>query len=172
VIRYTQGNLLDAQVETLVNAVNTVGVMGKGIALMFREAFPENFVAYEAACKRGEVVVGRMFVTKNHAPTATGPRFIINFPTKKHWVDRSRLEWIEEGLQDLLRVVRAEGIRSVAMPALGCGLGGLSWSAVRAAIEHELGTLPGIDFVVYQPTANDQNQPMPRGVGEPTRRSG
>jgi O-acetyl-ADP-ribose deacetylase (regulator of RNase III) len=170
VIRYTQGNLLDAPVEALVNAVNTVGVMGRGIALMFREAFPENFKAYETACKRGEVVVGKMFMTENHAPT--GPRYIINFPTKKHWVHPSRLEWIEEGLQDLVRVVRAEGIRSVAMPALGCGLGGLSWSAVRAAIEHALGALPQAEFMVYQPTATDQNKPMPRGVGEPTRHSG
>src|SRR5205085_7888059 len=97
-IRYTQGNLLDDQAEALVNTVNEVGVMGKGIALMFREQFPENTEAYERACKAGEVRVGRMLVTK--ADAIWGPRWIINFPTKKHWRHPSRLEWIRHGLHD------------------------------------------------------------------------
>ncbi len=165
-IRYTQGNLLDAPAEAVVNTVNTVGVMGKGIALMFREAFPENYKAYEAACKRGEVVIGKMFVTENHA--LTGPRHIINFPTKKHWIHPSRLEWVEEGLQDLERVIREKGIRSVALPPLGCGHGGLSWPAVRAAIEQALGALPDVEVVVYEPTATYQNKPKAQGVEELT----
>src|SRR3954470_1840626 len=132
-ITFTQGNLLDAQVEAVVNTVNTVGVMGKGIALMFREAYPENYKAYEAACKRGEVVVGKMFVTENH--DLTGPRYIINFPTKKHWIHPSRLEYVVQGLEDLVRVVRERRIRSIALPPLGCGNGGLDWGQVRKAIE-------------------------------------
>jgi O-acetyl-ADP-ribose deacetylase (regulator of RNase III) len=161
-IRFIQGNLLDAQAEALVNTVNTVGVMGKGIALMFREAFPENFKAYEAACKREEVVIGKMFVTQNHA--LTGPRYIINFPTKKHWIHPSRQEWVTAGLQDLVRVLRENNIRSVALPPLGCGHGGLSWPTVRSEIEQALSALPDIETVVYEPTATYQNKPKERGV--------
>src|SRR5580704_11959007 len=102
-IRFTQGNLLDSEAEALVNTVNTVGVMGKGIALMFKEAFPENFKAYATACKKGDVKVGEMFVTERR--DLIGPRWIINFPTKKHWRHPSKLEWIEAGLADLKRVI-------------------------------------------------------------------
>lgn len=161
-IRYTQGNLLDAQVEAVVNTVNTVGVMGKGIALMFREAFPENYRAYEAACKRQEVVIGKMFVTHNHA--LTGPRYIINFPTKKHWIHPSRLEWIQAGLKDLVRVLQEAGIKSVALPPLGCGHGGLSWTLVRDLIERALNAVPDVEVVVYEPTVSYQNKPKERGV--------
>ena len=96
-ISFTQGNLLSANVEALVNTVNTVGIMGKGIALMFKEAFPENFKIYQAACKRGEVRVGHMLVTERQ--DMYGPRWIINFPTKQHWRNPSQIEWIEEGIQ-------------------------------------------------------------------------
>src|SRR5437879_4208952 len=99
-IRYTQGNLLDAEAEALFNTVNEVGVMGKGIALMFREAFPDNTRSYEAAAKAGAVRVGHVLVTENRA--LTGPRWIINFPTKKHWRNPSKLEWIRSGLKDLM----------------------------------------------------------------------
>src|SRR5215813_6357415 len=109
-IHYTQGNLLDADVEALVNTVNTVGVMGKGIALMFKEAFPENFKAYELACKKNEIQVGRMFVTRRD--DLLGPKWIVNFPTKKHWRQPSQMEWIVDGLVDLTRVIREKGIRS------------------------------------------------------------
>ena len=102
-IKFLQGNLLDAPTEAVVNTVNTVGVMGKGIALMFKEAFPENFRAYEEACKRKEIRVGHMFVTENL--TFEGPRWIVNFPSKKHWRQPSKLEWIVDGLKDLRRVV-------------------------------------------------------------------
>src|SRR5688572_431151 len=101
--RFTQGNLFDADVEAIVNTVNTVGVMGKGIALMFKEKYPENYKDYAAACKRGDVQVGRMFVTRS--PELSGPRWIINFPTKKHWRSPSQLEWIVEGLQNLRTVI-------------------------------------------------------------------
>ncbi len=155
-IRYTEGNLLEANSEALVNAVNEVGVMGKGIALMFRKAFPENMRAYAAACQAGEVRVGRMFVTQNHR--SAGPRWIINFPTKKHWRNPSKLEWVCEGLRDLVRVIRAYEIRSVAIPPLGCGHGSLDWSQVRPAIDAALSELEGVDILLFEPTDKLQHE--------------
>ncbi len=153
-IRYTRGNLLEADAEALVNTVNTVGVMGKGLALMFKEAFPENRRLYEAACKRGEVRVGRMFITERSG--LLGPRWIINFPTKEHWRHRSREEWIEHGLADVRRIIEEKGIRSVAVPPLGCGNGGLEWPVVRPLIESALGGLEGVEVLVYEPTRRYQ----------------
>jgi O-acetyl-ADP-ribose deacetylase (regulator of RNase III) len=150
-MRYKRGNLLEAQTEAVVNTVNEVGVMGKGIALMFEEAFPENFDVYEAACKRGEVRLGRMFVTENHA--LTGPKWIINFPTKKHWRHPTKLAWVRDGLEDLRRVIQEKAIHSIAVPPLGCGNGGLAWNDVRPEIESALGGLAGVEIVVYQPMA-------------------
>jgi O-acetyl-ADP-ribose deacetylase (regulator of RNase III)/predicted small lipoprotein YifL len=161
-IEFTQGNLLDADVEAVVNTVNTVGVMGKGIALMFREKFPENYEEYKAACKRGEVQIGRMFVTAS--PELSGPRWIINFPTKKHWRCPSKLGWIAEGLKGLRRVIVEKSIRSVAIPPLGSGNGGLEWADVRPMIEQELGDLSEVQVVVYEPTAKYQNVAKGRGV--------
>ena len=115
-IRFTQGNLLDAPVEALVNTVNEVGVMGKGIALMFREAFPESARVYQQACKRAEVKVGRVLATRDAA--LFGPRWILHFQTKKHWRDPSRLEWIRDGLEDLARVIHENGIHSIAVPPI------------------------------------------------------
>lgn len=146
-IRYTEGDLLRAPEQAITNAVNTVGVMGKGLALQFKQQFPENFRAYATACKTGEVKVGRMFVTRRETPE--GPRWIINFPTKQDWRHPSRLEWVESGLHDLRRVLLAEGIRSVALPKLGCGLGGLDWETVRPLIESILGDLEDVEVVVY-----------------------
>ncbi|HEV7670654.1 MAG TPA: macro domain-containing protein [Thermoanaerobaculia bacterium] len=162
-IRYAEGNLLEADVEALVNTVNTVGIMGKGIALMFKEAFPENFRLYAAACKRGgEVEVGRMFVTER--PGLVGPRWIINFPTKKHWRDRTRIEWIRSGLEDLKKVLLEKAIRSIALPPLGCGNGGLEWSTVRPLIEQALAGLSSVEVVVFEPTARYQNVAKRVGV--------
>ncbi|HXZ42676.1 MAG TPA: macro domain-containing protein [Terriglobales bacterium] len=165
-IRYTEGNLLDAPAEALVNTVNEVGVMGKGIALMFSEAFPENTRAYQQACKRGEVKIGRMFVTEN--PSLISPRWIINFPTKKNWRQPSRLEWIRQGLKDLVRVVQEKHIHSVALPPLGCGNGGLDWQLVRHEIETGLSDLPEVDVLVFVPTSAYQNAPKRDGVEELT----
>jgi O-acetyl-ADP-ribose deacetylase (regulator of RNase III) len=122
-ITFRQGNLLEADVDAVVNTVNTVGVMGKGIALMFKERYPDNFAAYEAACKAGAIHIGHMFVTDTGE--LSGPRWVINFPTKQHWRHPSRLEWIADGLEDLALVVREKRIRSLALPLLGCGNGGL-----------------------------------------------
>ncbi len=161
-IQYTQGNLLDAPVEAVVNTVNEVGVMGKGIALLFREAFPQNTAAYEAACRNGEVRVGRMFVSRNSA--LLGPRWVINFPTKKHWRNPSRLEYVRGGLQDLVRVVRDLGIHSLAVPPLGCGSGGLQWSQVRPEIEVAAAELPDVHWLVYEPTPAYFNSPKRSGL--------
>lgn len=162
-IRHAEGNLLDADVEAVVNTVNTVGVMGKGIALMFKEAFPENFRQYQAAVKRGEVEIGRMLVIERPVLTG-GPRWIINFPTKRHWRASSRLEWIESGLEDLRRVVVELGIRSIAVPPLGCGNGGLDWKDVRPRIERALGSLPGVDVALYGPSRDYRNVAKKKGV--------
>lgn len=161
-IRFTQGNLLDADVQAVVNTVNTVGVMGKGIALMFKERFPENFTAYEAASKRGEVQVGHMFVTAS--VELSGPRWIINFPTKKHWRNPSKLEWVAQGLKSLREVIAEKRIRSIALPPLGSGNGGLDWADVRPLVERALGEMGDVEVVVYEPTARYQNVAKGHGV--------
>ncbi|MBC2779172.1 type II toxin-antitoxin system antitoxin DNA ADP-ribosyl glycohydrolase DarG [Parasphingopyxis marina] len=161
-ITYTQGNLLEADAEALVNTVNTVGVMGKGIALMFKENFPANFNAYAAACKAHEVEVGHMFVTERRE--LMGPKWIINFPTKKHWRHPSKLTWIDEGLLDLKRVIVEHEIRSIALPPLGSGNGGLEWPIVRDRIEHALHDLEDVRVIVYEPTATYQNVAKRTGV--------
>ena len=149
-IEVGSGDLLDADVEALVNTVNTMGVMGKGLALQFKRRFPANFSAYAAACKRGEVVVGRMFVVETNA--LTGPRSIINFPTKKHWRDPSQLEYVRAGLDALVEEIRARSIRSIAVPPLGCGNGGLAWSDVEPLIERAMAELPDVRVVVFAPS--------------------
>jgi O-acetyl-ADP-ribose deacetylase (regulator of RNase III) len=148
-VEITHGDILAADAEALVNTVNTVGVMGRGIALQFKKAYPENFSAYEAACRRGEVRIGQVLV---HELARLGePRFIINFPTKEHWRGASRLEYVESGLAALAAEVRARGIRSIAVPPLGCGLGGLSWGAVRPRIEAAFAELPEVRVLLYEP---------------------
>ena len=161
-LKFLQGNLFDAPAEALVNTVNTVGVMGKGIALMFKEAFPDNFLAYSDAAKRQEIGIGRMFVTETRF--LQGPKWLINFPTKKHWRNPSKLEWIVEGLRDLTRVIEEKGIRSIALPPLGCGNGGLDWAEVRPEVERAFAQLPGVDVWVFEPTPKYQNVAKRTGV--------
>ena len=120
--KVTRGNLLKADVEALVNTVNCVGVMGKGIALQFKQAFRDNFQAYANACKKGEVNLGCMFVCPTNR--MINPKYIINFPTKRHWKEKSKLEYIEQGLNALVAEVRRLGIKTIAIPPLGCGYGG------------------------------------------------
>lgn len=160
-IIFTQGNLLEARVEALVNTVNTVGVMGKGIALMFKERFAENFRLYAAACKAKKVRTGTMFVTEVN--DFDGPRWIINFPTKEHWRGASRLEWITEGLQDLRRFLIENEVKSVAIPPLGAGHGGLDWAEVRSRIEKTLADLD-TEIIVFEPTEKYQNVAKRSGV--------
>lgn len=149
-IRYVHGDILQASAEALVNTVNCVGFMGRGIALQFRRAFPENFKEYARACKYGEVKPGRMLV---HATgRLTGSRFVINFPTKRHWRGKSRIEDIEAGLAALVGEVERLAIKSIAVPPLGCGLGGLDWADVLPRIEQAFAPLSGVEVLVYQPS--------------------
>lgn len=164
-IKYAKGNLLEAEAEALVNTVNTVGVMGKGVALQFRRAFPENYEAYAAAVKRDEVVPGNVFSWESSR--LNGPRFIFNFPTKRHWRSRSRLTDIEAGLDDLRRLLIEYDVRSVALPALGCGLGGLEWADVRERIEAALGDLP-IQVIVFPPQVPPAPSAMRDASARPT----
>lgn len=161
-ITYKKGNLLEAHVEALVNTVNTVGVMGKGIALMFKERFPKNMTEYSLACKQGKVVVGKMFVTETNE--LTGARWIINFPTKQHWRSPSKMIWIDEGLKDLRLFIIQNGIKSVAIPPLGAGNGGLNWLEVKEKIEHILSDLNDVEIIVYEPTTEYQNVSKSQGV--------
>lgn len=149
-IEYRRGDILTAEVEALVNTVNCVGIMGRGIALQFKKAFPANFKAYATACRRHEVVPGRMFVYETGRLTL--PRYIINFPTKRHWRGKSRIEDIEVGLAALAEEVRRRGIRSIALPPLGAGLGGLEWDEVHPRIEQALGGLSDVRVIAYVPT--------------------
>jgi len=154
-IHFVSGNLLDAKVDALVNPVNTAGVMGKGLALQFKKAFPANFVAYAAAAKAGELQTGKMFVFD--AGGSVLPRYIVNFPTKRHWRSPSKLEYIASGLEDLVAVVRDRKLRSIAVPPLGAGLGGLAWHDVRPLIARALGELSDVEVRVFEP----QGAPAP-----------
>lgn len=148
-MKYIKGNLLAASAQALVNTVNTVGVMGKGIALQFKERFPGNFKVYEKACKAGEVNIGKMLVVRES--TLEGERIIINFPTKTEWFKKSRYSYIEEGLKDLVRVIREYKISSIAIPPLGCGNGGLKWTKVKELMESHLSAVNDVDIIVYEP---------------------
>ncbi|MBI3329431.1 MAG: macro domain-containing protein [Nitrospinae bacterium] len=148
-IELKRGDILKQEAEALVNTVNCVGVMGRGVALQFRKASPENYKSYREACARGEIQPGRMFVFDLNR--IVNPRLIINFPTKRHWKGKSRLEDVRAGLQDLVEVLRRHKVRSVAVPPLGCGLGGLAWRTVRPLIEKALGALPDLNVYLFEP---------------------
>lgn len=160
-ITFTEGNLLEARAEVLVNTVNTVGVMGKGIALMFKERFKENFRLYAAACKAKQLHTGKMFITE--VRELDGPRWIVNFPTKQHWKAPSKMEWVVDGLNDLRRFLIEQKIQSVAIPPLGAGNGGLQWPDVRKQIEAVLGDLD-TEILVFEPTREYQNVAKRAGV--------
>lgn len=153
-IEETRGNLLSADAEALVNTVNCVGVMGKGVALQFKQAYPEMARAYAKACEREELQPGRTLVW--HTGQLKNPRCIINFPTKKHWIGKSRYEYIESGLEALVEQVRSLGIRSIAVPPLGCGNGGLDWAKVRPMIERAFSSVPDVRVLLYAPAGAPQ----------------
>lgn len=170
-IEFRTGDILgaDVDVEALVNTVNCVGIMGRGIALQFKNAFPDNFKAYAAACKREEVEPGQMFVFE------TGrlmPKYIINFPTKRHWKGKSRIEDIQSGLGALVREVRSRKIRSIAVPPLGSGLGGLDWNLVRPLVQDGLGQIAGLRVVVFEPNGAPNTKAGARSRDVPSMTSG
>lgn len=148
---YRTGDILAADAEALVNTVNCVGIMGRGIALQFKNAFPENFEAYRVACGRDEVRPGRMFVFETG--TLTNPKLIINFPTKRHWRGKSRMADIDSGLAALVEEIRHRKIHSIAIPPLGCGLGGLNWAEVRPRIEAALRGFDDLRVILYGPNS-------------------
>lgn len=150
-IKYITGNIFQSEAQALVNTVNTVGVMGKGIALQFKKAYPNNFKAYYDACKRKEVTIGKSFVFRDSNLTS-GEKIIINFPTKKSWRKPSEYSFVEAGLDDLLEVIEHEKIKSIAIPPLGSGNGGLKWEKVKKIIEEKLHHLD-IEIFVYEPNA-------------------
>lgn len=163
-IQDSSGNLLTADVDALVNTVNTVGVAGKGIALQFRQAYPENFKVYSKAAKSDEVVPGRMHVFD------TGhlrPRYIINFPTKRHWRGRSRVDDIVAGLADLVKTIEELSIKSIAVPPLGCGNGGLNWTDVKPLIVDALGELD-VDVLLFGPDGAPEAESMPVATKRPS----
>ncbi len=147
-IELKRGNILEADAEALVNTVNCVGVMGKGIALQFKQAYPENFRLYQRACRTGEVRPGKMFIVQTGL---MNPRYVINFPTKRHWKGKARLADIEAGLVDLVDQVKQLGIRTLAVPPLGCGSGGLDWADVRPMIESALSDLTDVHVLLFEP---------------------
>jgi O-acetyl-ADP-ribose deacetylase (regulator of RNase III) len=167
-IKFTIGDILAADVEALVNTVNCVGIMGRGVALQFKNAFPENFKAYAAACARDEVQPGRMFVFETG--TMTNPKYVINFPTKRHWRGKSRMEDIEAGLKALVSEIETRRIHSIAIPPLGSGLGGLEWQEVRSRIEAALRDLDNVQIIVFEPydTVSQPIVAKPRDVPKMT----
>lgn len=164
-VTLTQGNLIKIDAEALVNTVNCVGYMGKGIALQFKQAFPDNFKAYQQACLTKEVQPGRMFVFETG--TMLNPRYIINFPTKRHWRGKSRLEDIKSGLKALIEEVKRIGIKSIAIPPLGCGLGGLDWKIVRPLIEKAFSETPDVRVSLFEPAGTPDAKTMPVRTAHP-----
>lgn len=165
-INIARGNLLKANTQALVNTVNTEGVMGKGIALQFKQAFPSMYRDYNSAAKAGNVVLGKMHVVDLGA-LAEGPQWIINFPTKKHWKSKSRISDIEAGLADLVKTIKKLGIASIAVPPLGCGYGGLDWKDVRPLIEQAFSALPEVDVQLYAPDGAPEAASMPTRTPRP-----
>lgn len=169
-IEYTSGDILKCEADALVNTVNCVGVMGRGIALQFKNMYPYNFKAYAVACQREAVQPGRMFVYETGQ--LTPPRFIVNFPTKRHWRGKSRIEDIDAGLADLVKVIRDKGIRSIAIPPLGSGLGGLDWHEVRPRIESALAELADVQVLVFEPNGAPASDKMAHFRDVPTMTAG
>jgi len=164
-IEIAKGNLLKADAEALVNTVNCMGYMGKGIALQFKQAFPENFKAYEKVCKAHQLHPGRVFVFKTGM--FGNPKYVINFPTKRHWKGNARIEDIKSGLAALVSEVRNLGLRSIAVPPLGCGLGGLDWAEVRPMIEAALAELSDVQVLLFEPAGAPDAKTMPVRTAKP-----
>ena len=162
-IEYKKGDILREDVDALVNTVNCVGIMGRGIALQFKNAFPENFRSYVAACERSEVQPGQMLTFKTGR--LTNPKYIINFPTKRHWRGKSRIEDIDAGLVSLVNEIRSLNIHSIAIPPLGSGLGGLDWSNVRPRIADSLRGLDNVRVVIFEPVASSDDKRFNRSGG-------
>jgi len=170
-LRVVKGNLLESKAEALVNTVNTVGVMGKGIALQFRQAYPEMYKTYEKACKANELELGKVNVFDLGGLTG-GARWIVNFPTKKHWRSKSKLEDVQTGLDDLIKTIKRVGIKSIAIPPLGCGYGGLKWDDVFPLIKSAFEGLEDVDVLIYSPKGAPSAKAMPNRTARPKMTAG
>lgn len=164
-ISYVKGNILHDQADAIINTVNTVGVMGKGLALQFKKAFPDNFKVYKSACDSKELTTGKMLAVSTQSMNA--PYYIINFPTKAHWKGKSKIEYIREGLVDLKSEVQRLKLTSVAVPALGSGLGGLPWSEVEQEIQTALSDMPNVEWRIYPPQDAPQAEQMVNRTRKP-----
>ena len=164
-IETMKGNILKNNAEALVNTVNLEGYMGKGIALQFKKAFPDNFKEYSSACRKGEIAIGKVLVHETH--DMFNPKFIINFPTKNKWRKKSDMRYIEEGLIDLVRQVKRLGIGSIAIPPLGCGLGGLNWPEVKRRIVDAFNEVPGVQVILYEPGKAPDAKELPNRTVKP-----
>lgn len=152
-IKYITGNLFESKTEALVNTVNTLGIMGKGIALQFKKLFPNNFKVYKDLCDKKEFQIGNLLIIKDQN-VITGEKTIINFPTKKHWKSPSEYEFIEKGLDELIKAINQKNIKSIALPPLGSGNGGLQWYKVKEIINNKLSDIQNCEIIVYEPNSN------------------
>ena len=148
-LNFTSGNLLDSRCYALVNTVNTVGVMGKGIALQFKNEFPHNYKIYRDAYQSRQLKIGGLLLVKDRS-LLLGERLIINFPTKTHWRLPSEYTYIEQGLNALANLIAEERLKEIALPALGCGNGGLDWRIIKEMIDRHFGLIDAM-IEVYQP---------------------
>jgi len=164
-IHIKKGNIVKADTDALVNTVNCVGIMGRGIALQFKKAYPENFEAYRKVCKVKKLHPGIVYTYK--LPILGGVQYIINFPTKRHWKGKSKLEDIQQGLEALAQEIKRLGIKSISIPPLGCGLGGLNWEAVRPMIERALGALTDVEVYIYEPLGAPEAKEMVNRTKKP-----
>lgn len=164
-IELKKGNLLATDAEALINTVNTVGVMGKGIALQFKKAFPENYEIYKKACDKEGVMPGHMFIVD--LKSLTNPHYIINFPTKRHWKGKSKLEDIRNGLISLVEDVKRLGIKSIAVPPLGCGLGGLPWKQVYSLMKEAFEKAPEVEWLIFEPSGAPEAKDMMNKTSRP-----
>ncbi len=164
-IEYLKGNILHEQSDAIVNTVNTVGVMGKGLALQFKKAFPHNYKIYKSACDNKSLNTGQVLSVSMESMNP--PYYIMNFPTKAHWKGKSKIEFIEEGLDALKKEVNQLGLKSVSIPALGSGLGGLNWSDVRELVESKLSQMPEVEWRIFPPQDAPSAKSMPNKTTKP-----
>ncbi|PWQ98194.1 type II toxin-antitoxin system antitoxin DNA ADP-ribosyl glycohydrolase DarG [Leucothrix pacifica] len=169
-ITYKTGNILHDQADAIINTVNTVGVMGKGLALQFKKAFPDNFKVYKKACDNKSVVTGKVLPVSLNSISA--PFYIINFPTKAHWKANSKLEYVEQGLESLKKEVKRLELKSIAIPALGSGLGGLPWQSVEQILQESLAELPEVEWRIYPPQTSPNAPVMPNKTTRPAMTKG
>ena len=149
-IHFVKGNLFDTQCEAIVNTVNCVGVMGKGVALQCKNEYPENYRSYRERCRKGELQPGTLLVLRDTSLRTGHQKTIVNFPTKTDWRLPSRYEYVDKGLSALRTFLQTGKVKSIAIPPLGCGCGGLKWEIVKVEIKNFLADLP-VDIFIYEP---------------------